>query len=207
MRKLPKSRNKNIVVQNLETEVLIYDTLADTAYCLNETSSNVFNHCDGTTSFDELKAEYKYTDELIYLALDELKAKNLLDSAANYETPFAGMNRREVIRKVGFTTMIALPMISSLVAPTAANAASGASAGQRIGTVCTTNSQCASGSCANTPIFSRCCISPSNTNFNGTVNTNPPITNQAACSAAAASQCCSGTATYYTGSGQCYCNS
>ena len=124
--KLPKARNENIVVQNLETEVLIYDTIIDKAYCLNETSANIFNHCDGATSFDEFKRRYKYTDELIFLALDELKEKNLLDSSAKYQTPFAGMNRREVIRKVGFATMIALPTISSIVAPTSLNAASGA---------------------------------------------------------------------------------
>jgi hypothetical protein len=126
MNTLPKARTENIVVQNLRDEVLIYDTITNQAFCLNETSSKVFNHCDGATSFEELKRKYRFTDELIYLAIDELKAKNLLDSAANYETPFAGMNRREVIRQVGFATMIALPFISSMIAPTAANAGSGA---------------------------------------------------------------------------------
>lgn len=123
--KLPKARNENIIMQNLETEVLIYDTIIDKAYCLNETSANIFNHCDGATSFDEFKRRYKYTDELIFLALDELKEKNLLDSSAEYQTPFSGISRREVIRKVGFATMIALPLITSIVAPTAIRAASG----------------------------------------------------------------------------------
>lgn len=165
MNKLPKARTENIVVQNIEKEVLIYDTITNQAFCLNETSAKVFNHCDGQTAFDELKRKFKYTDEIIYLALDELKAKNLLDAAANYQTPFAGMNRREVIRQVGFATMIALPLISSLVVPTAANAGSGARGtlpdGAKSGTVSSpcgigragydaacntqTGSQCASG--------------------------------------------------------------
>lgn len=133
MNLLPKSRNENIVVQNAENEVLIYDTVTNQAFCLNETSAKVFNHCDGKTSFDELKRKYKYTDELIYLALDELKKQNLLADDAAYLSPFAGMNRREVIRKVGFATMVALPLISTLVAPTAA-AAQSASGGGCAGT-------------------------------------------------------------------------
>lgn len=80
MKKLPKARNENIVVQNLNDEVLIYDTITNQAFCLNETSAKVFNYCDGQTAFAELKSRYKYTDELIFLALDELKAKNLLFS-------------------------------------------------------------------------------------------------------------------------------
>lgn len=52
----PKARNKNIVVQLLNKETLIYDLIDNKAFCLNETSSIVFNACDGKTSFDELIA-------------------------------------------------------------------------------------------------------------------------------------------------------
>lgn len=119
---LPKARNENIVVQELENEVLIYDFQTDKAFCLNETLSTIFGHCDGKTSFDELKRRYRYTDDLIYLALDELQSRNLVESEKI--THFAGMSRREVIRKVGLGTMFALPVITGLVAPNAANAAS-----------------------------------------------------------------------------------
>jgi hypothetical protein len=128
MNKLPKARTENIVVQTLNDEVLIYDTITNQAFCLNETSARVFNHCDGQTSFDELQRKYQFTGEIIFLALDELKKQNLLASDAEYASPFAGMHRREVIRKVGFATMIALPLISSIVAPAALSAASGAAA-------------------------------------------------------------------------------
>lgn len=37
MRKLPKARNNNLIMQDAENEVLIYDTVSDKAYCLNET--------------------------------------------------------------------------------------------------------------------------------------------------------------------------
>jgi hypothetical protein len=121
---LPKSRTDNIVIQNLTKEVLIYDLLTDKAFCLNETSSIIFNACDGKTSFSQLKSETELSDDVIFLALDELKRADLLEKNADYKSPFIGMSRREVIRKVGLGSLAALPIISSLVAPTAANAQS-----------------------------------------------------------------------------------
>lgn len=124
MTNLPKSRRSDVVVQELASEILIYDLKINKAFALNKTASTVYRACDGKTSFAELKRTTQFTDEIIFLSLDELKKENLLE-ADLYISPFAGMTRREIIRQVGLATMIALPMISSLVAPSAANAASG----------------------------------------------------------------------------------
>lgn len=123
MSNLPLSRQNEILVQETKEEVLIYDLKLNKVFCLNETSSIVYRACDGKTSFAELKSKYKFTDELIFLALDGLKKGNLLET--DYKSPFEGMSRREVIKKVGLATMIALPVISSLSAPTPAMAQSG----------------------------------------------------------------------------------
>lgn len=122
MNKLPLFRQQDIVVQQLDGELLIYDLAINKAYNLNETSKIIYEACDGKTSFEELKTQYGYSDEVIYLALDELKKNNLLQG--EYSSPFIGMNRREVLRKVGLATMVALPVISGIIAPQAINAAS-----------------------------------------------------------------------------------
>ena len=80
IQKLPNTRNESIVVQELEKEILIYDFQINKAYCLNETLSIIFKHCNGKTSFEELNYQYKFTDDLIYLALRELQQKNLIIS-------------------------------------------------------------------------------------------------------------------------------
>ena len=122
--KLPKARTGGIIENDLGNELMIYDLRIDKAYNLNETSKIVYLACNGQTSFDELKSKYKFTDDLIHLALAELKANNLLE---NYEsTHFAGLSRREAVKRVGLASVIALPLISSLSAPTSAQAASGA---------------------------------------------------------------------------------
>jgi hypothetical protein len=120
--KLPQSRNENIVVQHLDKEVLIYDTRANKAYCLNATAAAVFNACGNNQAFNDLKGETNFTDDLIYLTLDGLKKNNLLED--DYISPLVGLSRRDVIRKIGFASLVALPVISLLVAPTATGAAS-----------------------------------------------------------------------------------
>ena len=196
MNKLPKARTENIVVQSLEKETLIYDTITNQAFSLNETSAKVFNACDGQTSFDELQSKYKYTDELIYLALDELKKQNLLAVNAEYASPFAEMSRREVIRKVGFATLVALPVISSIIAPTSASAASGGTTANC--QVCTSNAQCASGNCR--PAFpnngTSICAAGAGGAFVGQTGATFGAVNAQACSNAATSQCCKGTGTF-----------
>jgi hypothetical protein len=131
MTKKPISRKSNVVVQNLENEVLIYDLTINKAFCLNETSGLVFALCDGTRTVAEISDEMSKQlndlvgEDLVYLALDELKKNNLLENSEEFTNYFAGMSRREVVKTVGLATMVALPIISSVVAPSAVMAQSG----------------------------------------------------------------------------------
>lgn len=120
---LPVARTADLIEQDLDNELLIYDLRINKAYTLNETLMKVHRGCDGRQTFDDLKRKYKFTDDLIHLALQELAGSNLLENyaAANH---FAGMSRREVVRKIGLATMVALPLIASITAPKSIHAAS-----------------------------------------------------------------------------------
>ena len=120
--KLPKAKADNIVTRILENETLIYNLTTNQAFCLNETSAKVFEVCNGKRTFGELKKKYEFTDEIIYLALDGLLKEDLITN--DYTSPFAEVSRREVIRRVGLASMIALPLISAIIAPHPTHAAS-----------------------------------------------------------------------------------
>ena len=126
----PRRRKDEIIVQELNGEVLIYDLKSNKAICLNEVSSLVWDACDGNQSVSEIsqaigkKLNSPANEDIVWLALDQLKKEKLIDNGAEIVSKFDGISRREVIRKVGLGTMIALPLITSLVAPTAANAQS-----------------------------------------------------------------------------------
>lgn len=131
MNQFPSARSENIVVQNINKELLIYDLEIHKAYCLNETSALVYQSCDGNSSVkeisDQISGKFKspVTEELVWLAIDQLKENNLLQNgeAFNHEEHGA-LTRREAIRRAGLSSMIALPFIATLIAPLAANAQS-----------------------------------------------------------------------------------
>lgn len=52
--KLPLSRRSNLVVQEMDSELMIYDLTANKAFCLNETSALVWQFCDGSKSVNEI---------------------------------------------------------------------------------------------------------------------------------------------------------
>lgn len=122
MNLLPIARQSDVLVQDCDKELLIYNLKTNRVFSLNETSKNVYQSCNGEISFEELKQKYNYSDDLIFLALDELKKNDLIDDS--YQPNFNGKSRREAIRRIGLSSIIALPLISSMLAPSGLQAAS-----------------------------------------------------------------------------------
>jgi hypothetical protein len=134
MKNTPQSRQNNLVVQELESELLIYDLSTNKVYCLNETSGLVYQLADGKRTVEEIadamsvKLKTLVNAEFVRLALHELNGNGLIANADEMKSYFAGINRREAVKKIGLASMIALPLVSSVVAPNAASAQSGAPA-------------------------------------------------------------------------------
>ena len=118
------------MVQEVGSETLVYDLRTHKAKCLNETSAAIWKLCDGEKDAIgiaiALSAELKanVSEDLIWLAFDELEKEELFDGPEREFGKFDGLSRREVVRKVGFAAVIALPIINSIVSPLAANAQS-----------------------------------------------------------------------------------
>jgi hypothetical protein len=130
MKNYPKTRQSNLVVQDADSELLIYDLKINQAFCLNPTSRLVWQFCDGNNSIADIaelmsrKLKTAISEEFVWLALDGLKKSNLLEKSDEFAINFGGLNRREVIRKVGFTLLAVLPVVTTIVAPTSVMAQS-----------------------------------------------------------------------------------
>lgn len=128
----PQSRKDDIVVVELDGELLVYDSKTNKAFNLNKTSALIWDLCDGKHSLSEIsnslgeKLNAAVDDGLVWLALDQLRQEDLIENKVALPDSLVGLSRRQAIRKVGLAAMIALPFISSLVAPTAAHAATSA---------------------------------------------------------------------------------
>jgi len=124
IRYLPAARERDIVVQDADGEVLVYDLGTNKAYCLNETAGAVYRACDGFTPVEDVRRRHGLNDDVIDLALAQLDENGLLEERGKFTASRGGMDRRSVLRKVAAASAFALPMIMSVAAPSALYAAS-----------------------------------------------------------------------------------
>ncbi len=127
-------------------EVLVYDQKRNVGHCLNATAAAAWKLCDGKKSTSEVAAiltkqlSAPVDQSVVQLAVEEFSKARLL---VEPETPVRRTSRRDVIRTLGIAGAIALPLVTSLVAPTPARAASCLANGKP----CVSNAQCCSGKC------------------------------------------------------------
>jgi hypothetical protein len=136
----PIIRQEDLVVQDLNNEVLIYDLKRDKAFCLNETAAIVWRACDGSNTVGAIGRQLG-SEDAAWLALNDLRNLKLIEHTITTPSKFKGMSRREVLTKISIGSILALPMIAALYAPAAAQAGSDL-ASATCGLICAMNSQC-----------------------------------------------------------------
>lgn len=135
----PVARRNGLVVQEVPDEVLVYDLDSNKAHCLNKTAALVWKSCNGSNTISDIsklvesQAGGNVSGDIVWLAIDQLSENGLLETQIN--SKFAGQSRREVIKKIGLASMVAIPVIASLVAPQNALAVGSCA--------CSANSACA----------------------------------------------------------------
>lgn len=155
---IPNARKEGLVIQEMPDEVLVYDLDTNKAHCLNQTAAFVWKSCDGVKSVNDITKVYQaefgqnVPEDMIWLALDQLGEKNLLEQ--QIKADFQGQTRREVIKRVGLAAVVALPIVASLTAPTAAMAVAcsgirSSCTGCNDGTLCDVNMDGVVGTCVN----------------------------------------------------------
>jgi len=123
----PKARTEDLVVVGMPDETLVYDLAANEAHCLNKTASFVWARCDGDQTLQDIakamEGEYRQAIDvdMIRLAIKQLDDNKLLKEGSidTYMLP----SRRQLIKKIGLASMVALPIVASLAAPKSAMAA------------------------------------------------------------------------------------
>ncbi len=133
---LPRRMSEKISVQIVGEETLLYDERRHMAFCLNQTSSAVWNLCDGAQTEAQIVAALDYecdagfSAELVRLALEQLRQDGLVQ-AAQADSPL--LSRREVIERLGARSLMMLPVVAAVCVPEAAQALSGVVDGDSTG--------------------------------------------------------------------------
>ena len=143
--KYPRAR-LDCLTKDFGDELLVYDRERNVGHCLNPTAAAAWKLCNGKKSVSELakmltrQLSAPVDEPVVLLALEELSKARLL---IEVEKPVRRTSRREAIRAIGIAGAVALPLVTSLVAPTPARAASCLANGRP----CVSNAQCCSGHC------------------------------------------------------------
>ena len=144
----PIARASGLVVKALPDEVLIYHLARHRAHSLNRVAAAVWRRCDGTHTLGQIAASVRGVDalpvseEIVRYAIGQLGRAGLLLGPV----VAAGLSRRELIRRLGAAASVALPLVTSIAAPTAAQAQSVVCVED--GASCDLDLECCAGACA-----------------------------------------------------------
>ena len=152
--KISPARTNGLVIKKLADEVLVYDTERNNAHCLNRNAALIWEHCDGARTVRELSEILQSTtndraiadkeaEDLVWVALEQLEESHLLQTQLAKQPATNRLSRRQVMKAMGIAAVIAVPVVSTIVAPTAAQAATCSASGQS----CTLSAECCSGLC------------------------------------------------------------
>lgn len=127
----PRAEVENLVVQTMPDETLVYHTANNTAHCLNKTAAAIWKHCDGSLTVTEIAdraardLNASVSNDMVWSAIEQFERDNLLQEKVVRPAGTGGMNRRELMRRAGLAAVVAIPLVTSIVAPTAAQAGTG----------------------------------------------------------------------------------
>lgn len=158
MRNAPLARRDRLIVRELADETLVYDLERDKAHCLNRTAALVWKRCNGRLTVEEIAtvlADEMQTDvdeQVVWLALSQLRRRHLLSESFSGASHRPRISRRDAMRRFGQTLVIALPLITTIVAPRAAQAVSCGNCGMPPTAEC-----CGAGCPCTSDIAAKCC--------------------------------------------------
>lgn len=127
------------------SETLVYDLDSHRVSCLNREAAAVFQACDGRRStrqiarFVSRRLGSEVRPDYVALALQKLADRGLVES----DSAPLSRGRREAVRRLAAGAGLAVPLVTSILAPEAAHAQSCVANGGS----CTMSSQCCSGCC------------------------------------------------------------
>jgi hypothetical protein len=141
----PLARSEGLIIEELDGELLVYDSESNLAHALEPQAAAVWRASDGHADVVTLAARCHTSEEDVRITLARLGGLGLLEGAQSDED---GDTRRSALRKIGIAG-VGVATISSILVPAAAAAGSCAQPGD-----CVSQGQTC---CAGHPVGSSFC--------------------------------------------------
>jgi hypothetical protein len=128
----PVARKTDLTIEELPLETVVYDHKRNRMHCLNQSTSLIWQRCDGQAKIEDLAALLPEVglpsdSDIVRQALKALDLAHLLEGDPGFATSELP-SRRQLVQRLGLATGTAaavLPVIASAIAPTPAMAKSG----------------------------------------------------------------------------------
>lgn len=180
----PEARADGLLTEEVGDEIVVYDLESKDVHCLSPLAAAVFEQCDGRSEHAAIaestgvRLGRPVSNDEVSAAIGQLEERSLLE-----RPPLVlhqeGVSRRELAKKTARigAAVASVPLITSIVAPTAAMAQTQIPSGCG---GCTKNPDCASIHCcqsnAGKQCQSGCCVVHDNScHFCNCTATQPPI--------------------------------
>jgi Coenzyme PQQ synthesis protein D (PqqD) len=126
----PKAKSKGLIVEEAGGEVLVYNRENHHVHSLNDPAARIWKLCTGRRTLEQIAAELEIAlnpaarEVVVRDAIAQFERLGLVETADGAPT---NLSRRALARRIGIgvAAAVALPLITSIVAPTPAYAASG----------------------------------------------------------------------------------
>ena len=157
MSQFPLIRKSGLAQESVANELIIYDLDRHKACCLNPVAVAVFQRCDGKTSPAQMAKCLGIDETLVWSALQQFSRDRLLEAKVELPVRMAWVTRRQNLRTLGKVAAVAVPVVTAMIAPTPAMAAScGGVQCQTGGSICSgqpcsssSGPKCCTGTCPN----------------------------------------------------------
>jgi Coenzyme PQQ synthesis protein D (PqqD) len=139
-------------------ELLVYDQRRHRAHCLNKTAAAVWLECDGEATVAEIAKRLESLmcaecdDVLVRLAVAKLRKAGLLEKSDAVADSASFLHRRDALKRLRTVALMALPVVTTMLVPTPAFAASCFP----LLHACNNNLQCCSGHCGISGVSTVC---------------------------------------------------
>ena len=136
------------LTREFDDELLVYDAERHKAHCLNRTAAVVWLECSGDATVPEIAKKlegYFHTsdDALVRLSVAKLGKAGLIERTDAFLRGGEPLNRREVLSRIRTIAVVALPLVTTMLVPSPAAAASCFP----LLHTCSSSIQCCSGHC------------------------------------------------------------
>jgi len=145
-----QARQDGLLKQPVDDELLVYDLKRHKAHCLNKAAAIVWEECNGRNTVADLvrllenRLQTRFDEEMVWVALDQLDRARLLSPRITRPEAPNRISRRDVLKRVGIAAALTVPLITSVMSPTAAQA----STCTKKGGTCTSSRTCCSQVCS-----------------------------------------------------------